>query len=58
MPESGLRVRMDTELHRDFMEACRARDQTASQVLRAYMRNYVERYQESRQGSLIAEPHK
>lgn len=56
MPESALRVRVDPKLHREFIEACRAQDQTASQVLRAFMRDYLEEYHESRQRNLFPEP--
>lgn len=39
--EAGLRIRVDEQLRRDFVETCHTRDTTASQVLRAYMRSYV-----------------
>ena len=43
MKESGLRIRIDKVLRKDFLAACRAQDQTGSQVLRAFMRDYVDR---------------
>jgi hypothetical protein len=33
---------MDTKLRADFLKACRQRDLTAAQVLRAFMRTYVD----------------
>jgi hypothetical protein len=44
MNEVGLRVRVDEELRREFVEICRIRDTTASQVIRAHMRAYVETF--------------
>jgi len=41
MREAGLRIRVDDTLRRDFIEACKANDTTAAQVLRACMRSYV-----------------
>lgn len=44
MPKNaGLRLRVEDELRKQFITACRAQDQTASQVLRAFMRSYVRR---------------
>jgi hypothetical protein len=43
MPESGFRIRVDDGLRRDFIAACRQRDLTAAQVLRGFMRHFVER---------------
>lgn len=44
MTESGLRIRVDAALRREFLEACKAKDTTAAQVLRAFMRAYVEQH--------------
>ena len=41
--DTGLRIRVDDSLRRDFIEACKGRDTTAAQVLRGFMRWYVER---------------
>jgi len=52
--EVGIRIRVDEQLRREFTEVCRAQDQTASQVLRQFMRNYVEKQQPNiRQNSLF-----
>jgi hypothetical protein len=40
--ESGFRVRVEESLRKAFIEACRKKDQTASQEIRKFMRDYVE----------------
>lgn len=40
----GLRVRVERELRDDFLEACRAHDKPAAQVIREFMRAYVVRH--------------
>lgn len=42
MKESGLRIRVDGQLRQDFIAVCKAEDLTASQVLRSFMRQYVD----------------
>lgn len=44
MAEAGLRIRVDDSLRSVFIATCKARDTTAAQVLRAYMRSFVEEY--------------
>ena len=41
MAESGLRIRVDDQLKRKFIESCKKNDTTAAQALRAFMRQYV-----------------
>jgi len=54
MSEAGLRIRVDDILRREFIETCKLRDATAAQVLRAYMRQYIEQFGSSaRQGKLF-----
>ena len=43
--DSGLRIRVQRELRDRFNDACRADDKSAAQVLREFMRVYVERYE-------------
>jgi hypothetical protein len=47
--DSGLRIRVQRDLRDRFLEVCRAQDKPAAQVLREFMRAYVER-QEGAQG--------
>lgn len=44
MSEPGLRIRVDDGLRRDFIQACKSQDTTAAQVLRAFMRSYIEEH--------------
>jgi len=41
MKDVGLRIRLQRELRDQFVEACRAQDKPAAQVLREFMREYV-----------------
>lgn len=38
-----LSVRVDEILHHQFITICKNQDKTASQVIREFMRNYVEK---------------
>jgi hypothetical protein len=40
--DAGLRIRVDRVLRDVFVEACRSHDKPAAQVLRDFMRQYVE----------------
>lgn len=54
MKESGFRVRVETQLRQRFLRACRSQDATAAQVIRAFMREYVERFDHPDQADLFA----
>jgi hypothetical protein len=41
MKDVGLRIRVQRELREQFLEACQAEDKPAAQVLREFMRSYV-----------------
>ena len=41
MKDVGLRIRIQRDLREQFLEACRAEDKSAAQVLREFMRDYV-----------------
>ena len=41
--DASMSIRVDAELLKAFVAACKARDITASQVLRAAMRDFLER---------------
>jgi antitoxin component of RelBE/YafQ-DinJ toxin-antitoxin module len=45
MKEAGMRIRIESELREAFVSICRNQDLPASQVLRAFMRDYVQRNQ-------------
>lgn len=56
MKERGLHVRVDEDLRRRFLVACQSQDLTASQVLRAFMRRYVDEIGSGRQQVLFEDP--
>jgi len=43
--DAGLRIRVERGLRDNFLEACRAEDKPAAQVLREFMRRYVSEYE-------------
>jgi len=43
--DSGLRIRVERTLRDRFLEACRAQDKPAAQVIREFMRAYVDRHE-------------
>ena len=51
--ESGFRVRVEEDLRKTFLEVCRQQDSTASQEIRKFMRDYIERQTESSQQTLF-----
>ena len=44
MKDVGLRIRIQKELREQFLEACRAQDKPAAQVIREFMREFVEEH--------------
>jgi hypothetical protein len=46
--QSSMTFRMPADLHGAFVAACKGRDRTAAQELRAFMRDYVERNAQGR----------
>ena len=42
--DAGLNIRVEKRLRRDFVEMCRVEDKPAAQVLREFMRSYVEEH--------------
>lgn len=46
MKDVGLRIRVQRELREQFLEACKAQDKPAAQVLREFMREYVAEQEE------------
>lgn len=43
--DSGLRIRIERELREKFLETCRSQDRPAAQVLREFMREYIEEHE-------------
>tara|TARA_R110000787_G_scaffold16622_17_gene50526 strand:- start:24898 stop:25074 length:177 start_codon:yes stop_codon:yes gene_type:complete len=46
MKDSGLRIRVERQLRQKFLELCREQDRPASQVIREFMREYIESHEE------------
>ncbi len=42
MKDSGLRIRVEREFREKFLEICRQQDRPAAQVIREFMRTYIE----------------
>ena len=53
MKTAGLRIRVEPNLRELFVRACQANDQSAAQVLRAYMRQYVSKNKVTLQANLF-----
>lgn len=53
MKDAGFRIRIQHDLRRKFLEVCRAQDKPAAQVIREFMREYVDRYEQTRADSAI-----
>jgi hypothetical protein len=43
LKDSGMRIRVEKELHEAFVQACRAQDRHASDVLRDFMRVFTDK---------------
>lgn len=55
MKDAGLRIRVDRETRAAFVEACRRRDKFASDVIREFMRAFIEEELNGRQADLFKE---
>lgn len=53
--DSGMRIRVEKDLREAFVQACRAQDRAAADVLRDFMRAFTEK-QKSGQGNLFTDP--
>lgn len=52
MKDVGLRIRVQRDLREAFLTACRNEDKPAAQVLREFMRNYVQKNNSGQQARL------
>mgnify|MGYP001822924359 CR=1 FL=1 len=53
MKTAGFRIRVDPELRKAFIEACKESDLSAAHVLRTFMRQYTDSFAERNQGDLF-----
>ncbi len=51
--DAGFRIRIESSLHERFLMVCRAQDRPAAQVLREFMRDYIEENRVTVQDSLF-----
>lgn len=49
----AFKIRIEEELRREFVDTCNADDLTAAQVVRRFMRGYIERHKPALQGNLF-----
>ena len=56
MKDSGLRIRVERDLREQFLQVCRAQDRPAAQVIREFMRNYIDRHAVSTSSSAANDP--
>lgn len=50
---SNYRIRVEPELHQEFLDACRSEDRPAAQIIREFMKDYVGRHQSTIQSDLF-----
>jgi len=50
---SNYRIRVEPSLHQDFLEACKADDRPAAQVIREFMKDYVLKHRQGIQVDLF-----
>jgi hypothetical protein len=55
---AALRIRIEPALHGQFIATCKAQDIKASEVLRDFMRNFVQQNAGGKQGQLFQEAKK
>jgi len=51
--DAGLRLRVERELRQEFVAACRAEGRPAAELLREFMRGYVERSRAGQQDLFV-----
>lgn len=50
---SNYRIRVEPSLHQEFLEACKAGDRPAAQVIREFMKDYVLKHRQGLQADLF-----
>lgn len=56
MKNAGFRIRVEDQLRARFIEACKRKDVPAAQVVREFMRTYIEASERDVQLPLFREP--
>lgn len=52
---SALQIRVEEDLHQEFLDVCRSEDRPAAQILREFMREFVTKHRLQRQENLFDE---
>ena len=50
---SNYRIRVEPSLHQEFLEACKADDRPAAQIIREFMKDYVLKHRQGIQADLF-----
>ncbi len=50
---SNYRIRVEPELHQEFLDICKSEDRPAAQVMREFMRAYVNKHRQGLQADLF-----
>jgi predicted DNA-binding protein len=50
---SNYRIRIEPELHQEFLDICKSEDRPAAQVMREFMRAYVNKHRQGLQADLF-----
>ncbi|MEO0636985.1 MAG: hypothetical protein AAFY73_10085 [Pseudomonadota bacterium] len=57
MKDAGLRIRIDRNLRERFLQVCRAQDKPAAQVIREFMRSYIQTHDPANDLQSEGKPH-
>ncbi len=55
---AALRIRIEPELHKRFIDTCKSQDIPASQVLREFMKQYISTHEATSQLDFFQQPGK
>lgn len=50
---SNYRIRVEPELHQEFLDACKTNDRPAAQIVREFMKGYVLKHRQGLQAELF-----
>ena len=50
---SNYRIRVEPELHQEFLDACKSDDRPAAQIVREFMKDYVLKHRQGLQAELF-----
>lgn len=55
MKDAGMRIRVEQDLREEFIAVCQTKHTPAAQVLRAFMRDYVQQHKKKSNVSTLVE---